>query len=234
MNFKLFPIRQFAAALLLSIFFFAGTVLAGPPLICHSLDIGNAKSLPWISHTWNLTGSESYDTRNLAADTFAILDSDSTVLVHMETLRRASLYAQADPVASKQLLLKLLARANAAGNSSQSASASFDVGYYAEVLNQLHWIHKDAANPAQGFDGYARVKTALQLRPDDPQMAFAAALITLDGPAAEHQSYAQKAIAGAKSDPLLARNLSTHFISPQSETMAAMISRTPSAKVAQQ
>lgn len=225
-------IPHFTAAFLITLFVFTTSALAGPPLICHTIDIGNAKSLPWVGHNWNLTGNESYDTKNLITDTLAILDSDPAVLVHMETLRRATLYAQSDPVVSKQLLLKLLGRANAAGNSTLAAFASFDAGYFAETMNQVNWIHKGAANPTQGFDGFSLVKKAIQLRGDDPQMAFAAALITLDGPAAEHQDYAQKAIAGAKSDSLLARNLSTHFMSPQSETMAEMISRTPSTKVA--
>jgi hypothetical protein len=225
-------IHHFIAAFLVTLFLFTTSALAGPPLICHAIDIGNAKSLPWVSHNWNLTGGESYDTKNLITDTLAILDSDPTVLVHMETLRRATLYAQSDPVVSRQLLLKLLGRANGAGNSAPAALASFDAGYFAETLNQVSRIHKGTTNPAQGFDGFSLVKKAIQLRGDDPQMAFAAALITLDGPAAEHQDYAQKTIAGAKSDPLLARNLSTHFMSPQSETMAEMISRTPSTKVA--
>lgn len=225
-------IPHFTAAFLVALFLFTASALAGPPLICHTIDIGNAKSLPWVSHNWNLTGNESYGTKNLITDTISVLDSDPTVLVHMETLRRATLYGQSDPVVSKQLLLKLLGRSNGLGSSAQAALASFDAGYFAETLNQVSWIHKGAANPAQGFDGFSLVKKAIQLRGDDPQMAFAAALITLDGPAAEHQDYAQKAIAGAKSDPLLARNLSTHFMSPQSETMAEMISRTPSVKVA--
>jgi hypothetical protein len=225
-------IPHFIAAFLVTLFVFTTSALAGPPLICHTIDIGNAKSLPWASHNWNLTGSESYDTKNLITDTIAVLDSDTTVLVHMETLRRATLYGQSDPVVSKELLLKLMGRANAAGNSAQAALASFDAGYFAETLNQVSWIHQGAANPAQGFDGFSLIKKAIQLRGDDAQMAFAAALITLDGPAAEHQGYAQKTIAGAKSDPLLARNLSTHFMSAQSETMAEMISRTSSTKVA--
>jgi hypothetical protein len=65
-------------------------------------------------------------------------------------------------------------------------------------------------------------------------MEFAAALITLDGPANEHNAHAQKALLGAKSDTLLARNLSTHFMSPESETMTQMITRNAGVKVAQQ
>ncbi len=103
MKSQLFHLNRIAFAILLALFLFTSSALAGPPLICHSFDIGDAKSIPWTSHDWNLTGSENYNTKNLAADTIAILDSDSAVLVHMETLRRATLYARKDPVAAKQL-----------------------------------------------------------------------------------------------------------------------------------
>jgi hypothetical protein len=232
MKLQPFSVRHLSAAPFFALFLFTTSALGGPPLICHSFDIGDAKSLPWISHNWNLSGTESYDTKNLATDTVAILDSNPVVLVHMETLRRATLYARKDPDAAKLLLTKLVVRANSAANSSQAALASFDAGYLAEAYKQ--WIGKDEPNPAQGFDGYALVKKAIQLRGNDPQMDFAAAIITLNGPISEHQDYAQKAIAGAKSDALLARNLYTHFIGPQSETMADMISRTLNAKVAKQ
>ncbi len=232
MKSKPFTARAVAVALVLALFVLPGSLLAGPPLICHSFDIGDAQSLPWISHDWNLTGTESYNTTNLAADTISILDANSVVLVHMETLRRATLFARKDPVAAKQLLTKLIARANSAGSSSQAALAEFDAGYLAESYKQ--WIGKDESNPAQGFDGYALIKKAIQLRGNDPQMDFAAALITLSGPVNEHQDYAQRAIAGAKNDSLLARNLYARFMSPQSETMAQMISSNLNLKVAKQ
>jgi hypothetical protein len=226
---------HFAAVILLTLFLFAGSAQAGPPLVCHTFDIGNAKSLPWTSHGWSLTGTESYDTQNLASDTISVLDSDSTVLVHMETLRRAMLYGQKDPAAGKQLLVKLVARADAAGKDTPaSALASFDVGYLAETYSQYQWVYKTAANPAQGLDGYGRVKKALAIRGNDPQMEFAAALMTLSALASERQDHTQRALAGAKNDPLLAQNLSAHFQNPQSETMAEMIRRTPNVKVAQQ
>jgi len=226
-------VTKFAAALFVTLSFFAVPAFAGPPLICHSFDIGNAKSLPWISHSWNLEGTESYDTKNLPTDTLSILDADYTVLVHMETLRRAALYGQKDPVALKQLVLKLVARSQAASSDS-AALASFDLGYFAETLSQVHWINKNASNPAQGLDAYALVKKSIQLRGNDPQIEFAAALITLDGPVAEQREHAQKAIAGAKSDPLLSRNLFSHFMSPQSELMSEMITRNSNTKVAKQ
>ena len=203
---------------------------AGPPLICHAFDIGSAQSLPWVSHDWNLSGEENYDTKNLSDDTIAILDQSSkATLVHMETLRRATLYARSDPLAAKHLLLKLTTRAETAENSTHpDAWAIFDAGYLAETYKQ--WLGEGARNPANGVDGYALVKKALQLRGDDAQMEFAAALITLGGPGvAEHQEHAAKAIAGAKTDELLKRNLKSHFLG-SGQTLAEIISEKTVAK----
>jgi len=222
-----------ALAALLALSLAAGSAWAGPPLICHAFDIGDAKSLPWASHDWNLNGGENYDTKNLPDDTIAILDRGSkATLVHMETLRRATLYARKDPTAAKQLLLKLTARAESSATSAHpDAVTIFDAGYLAETYKQ--WLGEGAKNPANGMDGYAQVKKALRLSGDDAQMEFAAALIALNGPSAEQQAHAAKALAGAKTDELLARNLNSHFLG-QSQTMAEMISRGSETKVAKQ
>jgi hypothetical protein len=225
---------QFATAYA-ALLFSANSAVAGPPLLCHAFDIGNAKSLPWISHDWNLTGRETYDVNNLIADTIAILDTDPTVLVHMETLRRATLYSQIDPLSAKRLLNKLMARSESAAQNSPAAALSlFDLGYFAKSLEQFQWVHKEASKPAQGLDGYALVSKAIQLRGNDAQMEFAAAIIALNAGASERQDHAQKAIAGAKNDPLLAKNLSAHFPDAQSGTVAEMILRTANVKVVHQ
>ncbi|HYL64745.1 MAG TPA: hypothetical protein VE077_19190, partial [Candidatus Methylomirabilis sp.] len=173
------------AALLL-----ATSATAGPPLICHAIEIGSAKSLPWISHNWNLSGSENYDLKKLVPDTLAILDSNAPVLVRMETLRRATLYARQDPQAARELLAKVVARSTEAENSGHpDALAYFDAGYLIECYKQ--WIGRNLPhmtdnmrmdpNPAASLDGYALVTKAIGLRAEDPQMEFAAALITLEG-----------------------------------------------------
>jgi len=212
------------AAFSLAFLLFASAVLAGPPLICHAFDIGDAKSLPWVSHDWNLTGNEGYDTSKLANDTVAILEADSSVLVHMETLRRATLYARKDPVAAKQLFIRVTMGTKAAQPTESRALTYFDSGYLAEAYKQ--WLGDASHNPASGIDGYALVQEAIRLRGQDPQMELAAALITLNGPVAEHQAHAQKAIAGAKNDSLLARNLASRFFPGQGPTIAEMISKT--------
>jgi hypothetical protein len=229
---------RFAIVLLAALLCFANVAQAGPPLICHTIEIGQAKSLPWIGHNWNLSGDENYDTKDLVPDTLDILAPDIPVLVRMETLRRATLYARKDPFAAKELLARLHARATSAESSLRSdALAWFDVGYLAESYKQWigqNWmrVSKDEQNPAAGVDGYALVKKAIGLRGSDPQMEFAAALITLSGPQEEHRQHALKAIAGGKTDPLLAQNLATHFNGPQSQTMSEMLAKELNLKLA--
>ena len=43
-------VRRSAAASVLTLFIFITSAIAGPPLICHTIDIGSAKSLPWTDH----------------------------------------------------------------------------------------------------------------------------------------------------------------------------------------
>ena len=233
MRFKLTRFVRYMLGSIATFFVLASAVVAGPPLICHPFDIGNAKSLPWISHDWNLTGAENYDTHDLSGDTLAILNSSQVPLIHMETLRRATLYARKDPVAAKQLLLQLVTRAKSAeASSSPDAFALFDAAYLTEAYKQ--GLGEKGENPANGLDGLPWIKHATQLRPNDPQMAFAAALITLRGPEADHREYARLATAGAKNDELLKRNLATHFLGAESQTLSEMILKSNETKVARQ
>ena len=207
---------------------------AGPPLICHTLEIGNAKSLPWTDHIWNFTGNESYNLKNLVPDTLAILDSGAPVLVHMETLRRATLYARKNPQIAKELITRLMARAaDVSDGQHPGALALFDAGYLAECYKQ--WIGRNLPhatdnlpmdpNPAANLDGYALVKQAISLRGQDPEMEFAAALITLEGPQPDHQQRVLRATAGAAIDPLLAQNLKMHFNGASGITVAELLSK---------
>lgn len=202
MNLGKFAISTLALVLGLTI-----SAFAGPPLICHRIEIGQAKTLPLID--WNQSDVGGYNLQNLRRDTLAILDSNVPVLVRMETLRLATIYARHDPQVAKELLTRVHARAS--GSSRQSGSlAWFDLGYLAEAYKQ--WIPQHQSNPAAGLDGYAWVKKAINLcGQSDPEMEFAAALITFSGPLSEHKDHMRKAIAGAKGDPLLAQNLAARF-----------------------
>jgi hypothetical protein len=219
MNSRAFP--RLAISIAVVLVGFTSYAQAGPPLICHPIEIGQAKSLPWID--WNQKGTGGYDLKNLTRDTLAILDSSAPVLLRMETLRRATIYARQDPQVAKELLTRLQARAaNSTDSGLSEALAWFDVGYLIETYQQ--WIGKAEPNPAAGLDGYAWVKKAVRLRGQDPEMEFAAALITLTGPESDHREHARKAMAGAGNDPLLAQNLASDF---HSQTVSELLTKAP-------
>jgi len=214
------PVFSRLAMLASVLFAFAISAYAGPPLICHPLEIGQAKSLPWVD--WTQKPSGSYELKNLTRDTLAILDSNAPVLVRMETLRRATIYARQDPQVAKEVLTRLQMRA-ANSDAAGQALAWFDLGYLAETYKQ--WIGKSEPNPATGLDGYSLIKQALALRGQDPEMEFAAALVTLAGPEKDHRDHASKAMEGSKDDPLLAQNLASNF---HQQTVSQLLTVAPS------
>lgn len=188
------------------VFTCAAPLFAGPPLICHAIEIGNAQTLPSADLN-SRNGDGAYNVQNLVKDTIAILDSNPVVLVRMETLRRATLYVRQESPIAKELLTRLQARAAEAPANNRGALAWFDFGYLAESYKQS--FGKSEPNPAAGVDGYGWVERAIRQRGGDPEMEFAAALITTspDG----RRDHLQKAMAGAKTDGLLAQNLSSRF-----------------------
>jgi hypothetical protein len=195
----------------------ATPALAGPPLICHPINIGSAQSLPWPSDGGNLVGRSDYDVSHLVTDSLSLLSPDMPVLVRMETLRRATIYSQRNPAVAKQLLLSLHARTTTDEN---DALAAFDFGYLVECYKQAQLAHSQGlrawgngnwSNPAANVDGYALVKAAIGMRGQDPQMEFAAALIASERSRKDCREHIEKAVVGAKQDPLLAQNLASQF-----------------------
>ena len=199
----------------------AAPAMAGPPLICHAIEIGTAQSLPWSSSGWNLAGNETYDSANIVADTLKLLTPSTAVLVRMETMRRATLYAQRKSGIAAELLAKVEARAK---DNPKDALAEFDYGYLVETYKQAKWLaehtnwlksstslRSEEMGAAEKVDGSALVEKAISLRGGDAEMEFAAALMTKEGAEAERARHVKGALAGAKRDALLARNLASRF-----------------------
>ena len=92
----------------------ARPAFAGPPLLCEPFEIGTARSLP-----------------------FALLNGRTGVMVRMETLRRATIYAATRPLIAAELLKKLEDRANA-----KAPLAAFDYGYLVEALREAESVFK--------------------------------------------------------------------------------------------
>jgi hypothetical protein len=197
----------------------AAPALAGPPLLCHAYDIGSAKSLPWVGEKSWFEGRPDYNIKNLVPDTEALLTPSTPVLVRMETLRRAAIYASADPTVANALLKRFISRAEAAEEKGQpDALAYLDAAYLAGAFNEFtmmarskEWESRAAvARSAKGtLDAYTLISKSVALRPGDAAIQFAAALISSDEHRGEYAGHAAKARAGANSDLLLARNL-TH------------------------
>ncbi|HYT74716.1 MAG TPA: hypothetical protein VEL79_08210 [Vicinamibacterales bacterium] len=197
----------------------ASPALAGPPLLCHPYDIGSARSLPWDGTTgWSQERTD-YPIKQLATDTEAILQPATPVVVRMETLRRAAIYASQDPAVASSLVDRLVAKARADAKT-HDGLASLDAAYLIEAMHQLTMLGQ-SAQFRDRIDGLNRVlngrnavpflEQAVQARPDDPSVAFAAALIAVSTDKAAATKYAARARAGASQDALVAKNLSHLF-----------------------
>ena len=191
------------------------SVHGGTPLICHPYDIGAAKSLPGSTGDWKGV-NPSYDRTHLVRDTLALLTPETPILVRMETLRRAAIYATAgmrgwgdksgfnaeDRANTSALLEKLQARTTTASGQNL-ALALFDVGFFTETLRQT--------GLNQSLNGYDTLLKARELRGPDPDMEFALALASAWPKRKEHTDHLSRARDGAKAGSLLATNLASHF-----------------------
>ena len=192
--------------LLVSLTALATLAQAGPPLVCHPFDTGGAKSLPWAaSANWN-SPDRSYDLKRLVPDTLSLLAPETAVLVRMETMRRAAIYANKDPRIAYELLSRLMARALESG----SALALFDAGYLVETYKQVHMADRAAGYVplAMDLDGYAWVVKAIRLGGDAASMEFAAALM---GDRPWPNEHFRKALAASSEGSLLATNIVHQF-----------------------
>lgn len=197
------------ARLTLTVMAFATAAFAGPPLICHTYSIGNDPSLPVGADktSWN-NPDPKYDTRTLAKDTLALLDSGQPLLTRMETLRRAAVYAAKDRAAGLELAGHLIARALASEVKGQNDSlALFDAGFFVESTKQMSHITR--VSTLTGIDGYDWVKRSLPGLQDKLTAEYALGLMKADS--SWPNEHMRRAIAGAQEGTLLAQNLVKHF-----------------------
>jgi hypothetical protein len=194
--------------------------LACPPMICRKFDIETARSLPW-GGTESREAKTDYNISRLVEETLAALGPETSVIVRMETLRRATVYAVwamvdeevgitvKDLTIAHELIERLKARARSARGTAAESLALFDLGYLMESYKGSMTAEKIDGFKS-GLDGYSLIVKATALRAGDPEMEFASAIVTDPG-RAEHQRHLQKALAGSSRSALLARNLALHF-----------------------
>jgi len=153
---------------------------AGPPLICHAIQIGSAQSLPWRTVSgWN--GMEaSYDVSHLVADTLKLLTPETSIAVREETLRRAAIYSSRQSGLADRLSSRLVARTLDEQN---EPTAWFDAGYFAEAVREAtlsYMMLHDPAQPAgklrtdsQQINGAALIRKAIRLGGKNMEQAAA-------------------------------------------------------------
>jgi hypothetical protein len=161
----------------------------------------------------------SYDSSRLVADTLALLTPQTPVIVRMETLRRATVYAAKNPKITAALLDTLQARA---AHADQNVGyAVFDFGYLVETYKQAAWMPgasgvtaeaQRAIARAKEIDGYMLVQKAQTLT-DDKAMSFALVAMSIDKTHGVDQLRAAIASAreAAKTDAAVRANLANHW-----------------------
>ena len=211
--------RRPTAFALLAVLALAAPAVAGPPLLCHPFDIGGARSLPWDGTRAFWQGRADYRLENLVTDTEALLTPATPIIVRMETLRRAALYASVDGELAGRLYGRLgdRLRASQRPDGRPDDLALFDFAYLTETYRQIAELDR-GINEFRGrgpalrkvignTDGYALIKKTLGRPSTDPAVEFAAALMTGRRDDGAFRVHAERARAGAGKDALLARNL---------------------------
>jgi hypothetical protein len=193
-----------AAALLL-----ARPALAGPPLLCFPFEIGKASSLPIGAGSWEAIDPR-YDASHLVDDTIALLTPATPVVVRMETLRRATLYAAKHPAQAAALLDRLQQRAST--SDANAPLAVFDFGYLVETYKQATYLFGQQMKAAQTINGYSLVEKAAAMT-GDSGVDFALAVMTRDKSrgAGVYQGHLAKVLKAAPGNSLIAVNVPKQF-----------------------
>lgn len=212
-----FPRRSIVVLALLAGVLPAHDAAAGPPVLWHRLEIGNARSLPWSGAKEWWKGDPSYDLQRLVADTETLLTPSMPIIVRMETLRRAAVYASLDTTVAGRLLARMRARADGARSSpDERGLASFDAAYLMATLRQIGELASEPqfrararrVQPLAGLDeAEALLQEALARRPADSALAFAAAIIFAGRDPEASRAYAETARRGLGGNALLAANI---------------------------
>lgn len=159
------PIRLMLGLILLGSMATAAAPLArpGPPGLCEAVRIGDAVTLPMKDV---MLCDSAFDSNNVRTMMVQVLDASTDALVHMETLRRAAVYAAERPELAPELLVLLQSRAlDSAAGEHESALVWLDAGYLVGLYEQLGVRHElvRGAGSKLGVEGYAYIARAAEL-----------------------------------------------------------------------
>lgn len=147
-----------------------GDAKIGPPTICQPINIGDSKTI---------AGEDQSDQPLNVREVLALLERQSSALVRMETLRRATLRLLKDETKAQDLLSRLAFRAmdaEAARDDKASGRAFFDAGYLVACYDQIGIEGVAGCGRSENVNGYLWMQQALRRSGGDGEMEFGAAL----------------------------------------------------------
>ncbi len=207
----------------------------GPPTICFPIDIGDGVSLPW-SEDDKPVGYDPFsrveaagggETAAVIKDTLAILEKESSALVRMETLRRATFYANGMKTKGRppewladRLMSEVLSRAIDREAADDDDKATEEKGM-ADAWLDAAWLracYGDLREHSATRQYDWLIRGMILNGSKNPDFDFAAAVLTMhakalgrDRLAPFHAGHVTRAAIGAKEGSLLAKNLLTRF-----------------------
>lgn len=220
-----------AVPLLISLVLGSDDALAGPPLLCHPIEIGDAKSLPWGAGTWDNKGITTSEAE-FVSQTLDLLAPATPILVRMETIRRAAIHAAEHTEAIRLILKELHDRIHLAEVSEKdNPLALFDYGYMIAACSQMNEVTdfnskgisgktRKALAIDESVNPYDLVARAAKSTAPNPEMELALALMTTyPKEQSFRHAHLRNAINGAEDGSLLAKNIVSHF-GRQGQTLA--------------
>ena len=209
--------------------------LFGPPTICFPIDIGDGVSLPWSEEGKaveydpfrRVEAAGGGETAGIITDTLAILDKEPSALVRMETLRRATFYAngmrtkgKAPEWVADRLMGEVLARALDREAADDDDKATVEKGM-ADAWLDAAWLracYGDLREHAATRQYDWLIRGMILNGSKNPDFDFAAAVLTMHAKALGrdrlemfHSGHVKRAAVGAKEGSLLAKNLLARF-----------------------
>ncbi len=165
----------------------------GPPMICDRVECGDVTNLPP-----DKPGKG--EAEKLLASLPSFLKESTSILAHMEALRRAAIVLQGHADAEMKLLAALACRAlNTEASGKGDAAAWFDLAFFIGCQNQIGRLDDDGViDTEEGVRGFGYMKKALVLAPDSGEMQYGAALMM--HPAMRSRDHAMPANPGLGKD----------------------------------
>ncbi|MBK7406337.1 MAG: hypothetical protein IPJ41_17465 [Phycisphaerales bacterium] len=188
----------------------------GPPAICTPIQC-DGQGMPWDNA--DSSPPKHYSSKQAVADAIKILDGSTDPLMHMETIRRATICLTQDKARAQELLARLLARtAEVEADDAPAAArelAWLDAGYFAGAAWQIGLDMGWRPGERNGVPGLAWLDRAIEVSGGDSAAHYAAAIVghpaMNESKRGEYDRHLLAAFEGSKPGTRLRANVEDHM-----------------------